>query len=667
MHNFKQFLQEKLLMINKGAREGQVVFLAGGAGCLEKDTPVIMSDGSLKMSQDIESGDMVMGPDSKPRTVGELHTGKQEMLRVTSTKGDTYTCNRQHIHCFVCSFSKCGFIKNQQYNMTYDEWLLLPDSAKQCLKIYKTGLDFKYNTVPVDPYVVGLWLGDGCYCNTSIVIDNKQTEIVQYMKSVLNEDGYEFNTIKSDKENASVYTITHPAAKKSNPIRSYLTTHCYNGYEKRIPVEYLRNSLSVRKSVLAGLIDSDGYNGGGYYEIITKFNGLKDDIYYLASSLGYQVNVSNKTVEWNGEDRHYHRLSISGSFEDLPIQCPYKKCKPRKQIKNVLRQGYSFELLPEDDYYGFSIVEDDKRFLLGNFVVTHNSGKGFAITHFLEGNKYKIINVDDWKLLYLKLPEKYSELKNLDLRTPEDVYKLHMFVKTKGIKSKAIANLVRDTSTTTPNILFDVTLKNADEIFEIVPFLTTRGYKKENIHIIWVLTDYDIAVKQNRSRSRVVPDDILLQTHEGAAKTMHGMIYKNQYPTSLMNGGVWVILNGPKHTVLWNPDTASKTGNFVIRDFKYLTVKKPGKPIDSEGASMQLYQWIKDNVPKTRETREIFSEELILLGEGALMDLIKKHTDPYKFAEEAMRMIAKNELKLKDRGASNARELIGLFYKHKRA
>lgn len=606
---FQQYLQEKLLVINNGAKYGQVILLAGGSGCLDKDTPVIMADGSIKMVQDIESGDKVMGPDSRPRTVGELHTGTQEMLRVTTIKGDSYVCNRQHIHCFVCSFSKCGFVKGNHYNMTYDEWLSLPKSAQSALKIYKSGVKFKSQPVPFDPYVIGLWLGDGCCVNPTITIHDQQVEIVEHMTSLFeNNPDYSFHSIKSSNENCTLYTMTYPKARKKNPLKTYLTTNCYNGYEKRIPIEYLRNSTKVRQQVLAGLIDSDGYNGGGYYEIITKYNGLKDDIYYLASSLGFQVTVRDKIISYKGEDRHYYRLTLSGSFEDLPIQCPYKKCQSRQQIKNVDRQGYTFELLPEDEYFGFSIVEPDKRFLLGNFIVTHNSGKSFAIHNMLEGSKFKITDVDKIKQDVLRLnriKNRFPELKDLDLSNPKDTFKLHAFVKNMGWADKFTKGvLFRQPGEQLSNVIFDVTLKHMSEVHEYLDMLRPVGYEPQNIHIVWVLTDYRIALKRNKSRDRVVPNDIVIRTHSGTAHTMYELM-SGKLPREI-DGGIYVILGNPETTVFWEIDGVPSTN---IKSFKYFTVKKPGKPVNSSPEfQKQVYDWIMRNVPKNYITKGILSD-----------------------------------------------------------
>ena len=69
------------------------------------------------------------------------------------------------------------------------------------------------------------------------------------------------------------------------------------------------------------------------------------------------------------------------------------------------------------------------------------SGKGFASEKFMQKDLFRVRDVDEWKKAYLKLAQvksEYKELRNLQLRNPKDVYKLHMFVKEKGIKDRSL-------------------------------------------------------------------------------------------------------------------------------------------------------------------------------------------------------------------------------------
>jgi len=244
------------------------------------------------------------------------------------------------------------------------------------------------------------------------------------------------------------------------------------------------------------------------------------------------------------------------------------------------------------------------------------SGKGFAIKNFVDSASFKVRDVDEWKKAFMKiddLTKKYPEIRGLDLRNPKDVFKLHMFVKNLGVKDKTLSMMLSQAEEgKQPNILFDVTLKDVGDIKDITPLLIAAGYKPENIHLTWVLTNYHIAVVRNKDRERVVPDDILLKTHAGAANTMHSIITKG-LPSGL-NGRIDVILNNNEHTVNFKDEkgndvkvspkfSGSKT---VVQDFLYLPIKKAGGGVLPESVwKKTLYSWMKSNIPKT-VSNEIF-------------------------------------------------------------
>ena len=224
------------------------------------------------------------------------------------------------------------------------------------------------------------------------------------------------------------------------------------------------------------------------------------------------------------------------------------------------------------------------------------SGKGFAASNFMQGEIFKTRDVDAWKSAFLKiakLKKKYPEIRGLDLRKPDDVFKLHQFVDSKKIKDKTMQHMLSSMGNkeTLPNILFDITAKDVKSVAKLLPDLLNAGYNPANIHMLWVLTSYKVAVKNNAERDRVVPSDILLQTHKGAANTMFSLI-RGTGKKLAINGAIHVLLNNRENTIFF-PN--SKT---VIKDFKYLTMKKRGKPINKDiEMQKQLFQWIVDNVP----------------------------------------------------------------------
>ena len=242
------------------------------------------------------------------------------------------------------------------------------------------------------------------------------------------------------------------------------------------------------------------------------------------------------------------------------------------------------------------------------------SGKGFAIANFMEREKFKIRDVDEWKKGFQKLADTkgmYPEIKGLKLKNPKDVYKLHMFVKKTGIKDKSLDLLLKDANTRhLPNIMFDITMKDAADIGDVLPKLIEAGYNPKNVHLTWVLTNYAVSIVNNRNRERVVPEDIMLLSHEGAARGMYEVI-KGKLPRGL-NGGVRVVLNNRDNTIPWiDPDTKEvmkdhKSGSVLVKDFTYLTFKKEGKSIGPESdVKKQLLGWIASNVPKTKLTKDM--------------------------------------------------------------
>ena len=74
-----------------------VIGKKGSGKCMKRDTPVLMSDGSIKMVQDIIIGDKLMGDDSEPRNVLSTCTGYDEMYKIKQMKGEDYTTNGAHI------------------------------------------------------------------------------------------------------------------------------------------------------------------------------------------------------------------------------------------------------------------------------------------------------------------------------------------------------------------------------------------------------------------------------------------------------------------------------------------------------------------------------------------------------------------------------------------
>ena len=272
------------------------------------------------------------------------------------------------------------------------------------------------------------------------------------------------------------------------------------------------------------------------------------------------------------------------------------------------------------------------------------SGKGFAISNFIDSSSFKVRDVDEMKKQLQKLNslgklsikqivDKFGknikpvdleiiqkiqddgfDLKTMDLKNPDHVYGLHLLVKAMGIKDQSLANMLSSAKNpeVLPNIMFDITAKEIGDITEVLPQLILAGYTPNNIHLVWILTNYDIALKQNKDRDRVVPygadgsDNIMLKTHLGAGNTIWGLVTK-ALPKD-MNGRVDVVLNNRENTIPYTEKDektlikvqarGKKQPEIVVKSFLSLPVKKQGGSILPEKLWKDiLYKWIKDNAP----------------------------------------------------------------------
>jgi hypothetical protein len=66
------------------------------SGCFAKDQHIILWNGTIKMSQDIEIGDELIGDDGEKRVVEMLTRGEDDMYEIHQDGGETYIVNSKH-------------------------------------------------------------------------------------------------------------------------------------------------------------------------------------------------------------------------------------------------------------------------------------------------------------------------------------------------------------------------------------------------------------------------------------------------------------------------------------------------------------------------------------------------------------------------------------------
>lgn len=355
-----------------------IVLPTGCGKCLGRGTPVLMFDGTVKPVESVVVGDELMGPDSRPRRVLSLARGREMMYRVHPVKGDPYIVNESHILSLKLTPDAPG--KGQELvNLSVRDYLKMSATFKHRAKGWRTGVEFAFRETTIDPYFLGLWLGDGTA--TKPDISKPDAEVAEAFAREARRFGMVPKLVKSSAGACPTYTMTRPGcmAEGRDGVRPFKNPMAYHlralglSPEKFVPHLYKANSRRVRLQVLAGLMDSDGSVTAGGYEFVSKERKLAEDVVYLSRSLGLAAYLSpcRKGCQ-GGFVGDYFRVSISGDCTVIPTRIARKKAPPRFQKKDVLVTGIKVEAVGFDDYFGFEI-DGDRLFVLGDFTVTHNT------------------------------------------------------------------------------------------------------------------------------------------------------------------------------------------------------------------------------------------------------------------------------------------------------
>ncbi len=343
--------------------------------CLGRGTKVVMYDGSLKNVEDIKVGEQLMGDDSTARNVLSTTTGKEQMYWVRQNKAIDYRVNESHILSLKRSRSEGPHKNGDILNINVKEYLEKSDKFKSNYKGYKVAVDFKEKDLTINPYFLGLWLGDGAKQKVSIYTQDE--EVIQFLNEYAKKLGLEVREyIAQDK--CPEYSITNKKqidGKTAFSLQKLLRDENLLD-NKHIPTTYLINSEENRLNLLAGLLDSDGYytkefNG---YEITQKDKNLAKQIKYLCDTLGFKTSFIKKKAQIKkiNYESDVYRVRIFGDINKIPVKIERKRAREWSANRTWNQTGIKVEKDIVDDYYGFEI-DGNKLFLLEDLTVTHNT------------------------------------------------------------------------------------------------------------------------------------------------------------------------------------------------------------------------------------------------------------------------------------------------------
>jgi len=363
----------------QGFGKGDLVIIAARPAmgkCLGKGTKVLMYSGELKRVENIEVGELLMGDDSTPRKVLSLARGREEMYWVRQNKGIDYRVNKSHILSLKRSGNEGKHKHGDILNIEVSDYIEKSDKFKTNYKGYKVGVVFREQELEIEPYFLGVWLGDGTSSNVSIA--TQDSKVVEYLEEYADSLSLQLSS-RFQEEKSPIYSITKGytavAFDKDISLEKKLRDENLLN-NKHIPQKYLINSRKNRLELLAGLIDSDGYYDDKFHvmEITHKSKELSKQIKFLADSLGFRCSFKSKIarIKSIGYECEVYHLCIVGNLDEIPTKIARKQAHPSASNRNHQHTGIKVEYDKIDDYYGFEI-DGNKLFLLEDMTVTHNT------------------------------------------------------------------------------------------------------------------------------------------------------------------------------------------------------------------------------------------------------------------------------------------------------
>lgn len=337
--------------------------------CVAKGTRFIMFDGSIKNVEDIVAGDVLMGPDSKPRTVLATTHGIDNMYKVIPENGIEHIVNSKHPIRTIYRKAYGNIVREELITApNHIKTLSLHPRWRECYALEKVnGIEFEHKDVLIDPYIFGLWIGDGD--KDSARFTNPDIEVIDALKEFANANNLVCNIYNhSTSKLAKRISFT----KKDCSLNWFRQALDAMGVKdnKFIPKNYICTDRESRLQFLAGIIDTYGnYDARKHnFEIIQKLESVTADIVYIARSLGIKTTVKTKVV--NGCT--YYRIFLLSKGWIIPTKVKRKQCPEYTALqKNPLECRFDIESIGKDEYYGFE-VDGDSLCLLEDFTIFHN-------------------------------------------------------------------------------------------------------------------------------------------------------------------------------------------------------------------------------------------------------------------------------------------------------
>ena len=349
---------------------------------LSLNTPIFTPNGK-KLFKDVHQGDEIYSIDGK-KTKITFETDimyNHKCFNIEFSHGEIITADEDHVWSIELNNGK----KIKKIDVTtkkMKEILEKQHLNKQSIRIkISDPIKFEEKILPIDPYLLGLWLGDGSKSRGYITCHEDDLE--NYKNYI------DIEWIYSDTRNEKIKQIKirnlHNDLEKLNLL-----------YNKHIPNIYLENSIEKRISLLQGLMDTDGsVTNAGSFEFYQKDKNLIDQVRFLLSTLGIKSTLREKLIK---EEVYYILAFCNRNFDFFRLKRKLDITKKRRKKDHIKNFYFYIKNISETESVPVKCIQVDNPshlFLCGNTLIPTHNTESFRVflTHYILFNDYKTVAV----------------------------------------------------------------------------------------------------------------------------------------------------------------------------------------------------------------------------------------------------------------------------------
>ena len=331
---------------------------------LALDTPIPTPTGWTTMG-DLKVGDEVIDMDGIPtRVIAVSEVKHLPCYRLTMANGDQVTCDDEHR--WFATTSQRDYRAKGQHGWpahTVNE-LWAAKSEGRAVTVPVAGpLQTGYVDLPVEPWTLGYWLGNGRSDggNVTCHADDRDAVLAR-----MEGAGYDIGAVRADPRARAVSVGVYD-------LKVALREAGVLG-DKHIPQGCLRASVDQRMALLQGLMDSDGHldKARGRASFGSTSERLADGVYELAVSLGQVVHRGDRIASGYGKQVRFYTLGWCPTFN--PCTLPRKAQNFRERKFGPYRGVLSVEKVPSVPTRCIAVDSPTKSYLCGRSMVpTHNT------------------------------------------------------------------------------------------------------------------------------------------------------------------------------------------------------------------------------------------------------------------------------------------------------